>query len=265
MRPNYTLQKLRAGGRAIGYWLGSHNPWISRLIAHQGLLDWVMIDGEHTPVDTSVLALCCGFLADGSQGRVAPMARVAAGTVDQIKRVLDSGAQGVLVPLVNTAEHAAEIVQHAKYPPAGARGNGGMLAHLAFGADRLEYSSEANDHIMVSVQIETREAVANIDAICQVKGIDCAFVGPNDLHIAHGLPPSYWTNTGPFHDAASRVLAAAQRHGVIPGILCANAEQARDRLAEGWRFVGLGSDVSLVMTGIQDAVATVKTALNAST
>jgi 4-hydroxy-2-oxoheptanedioate aldolase len=254
MRPNYTLEKLRSGKRAVGYWLGSHNPMIARLIAHQGLLDWVMIDGEHTPVDTSVLALCCGFLADASQGRVTPMARVADGTVDQIKRVLDSGAQGVLVPLVNTAEQAAAVVQHAKYPPFGARGNGGMLAHLSFGADRLDYTRNANAQIMVSVQIETQEAVNNIDAICQVEGIDSVFVGPNDLHIAYGLPPGYWSESGPFHDAVTRVLTAAQRHGVIPGILCANAEQAHARLAEGWQFVGLGSDVSLVLNGIQSAI-----------
>ncbi len=254
MRPNYTLEKLRAGGCAIGYWLGSHNPLIARLIAHQGLIDWVMIDGEHTPVDTSTLALCCGFLADGSQGRVTPMARVAAGTVDQIKRVLDSGAQGVLVPLVNTPAQAAEIVQHAKYPPTGARGNGGMLAHLSFGADRLDYSREANHQIMVAVQIETQEAVANIEAICRVKGIDSVFIGPNDLHIAYGLPPGYWSSSGPFHDAVTRVLGVAQRHGVIPGILCATAEQARDRLSEGWRFVGLGNDVALVLNGIEHAV-----------
>ena len=253
MRPNLTLQKLRAGQPATGIWLGSHNPHVARILAHQGLLDWLMIDCEHTPVDTSTLALCCGFIADGSQGKCSPMARVTAGTVDQIKRVLDSGAQGVLVPLVNTPAMAAEVVQHAKYPPEGARGNGGMLAHLSFATDRLDYTQHANREIMVAVQIETRQAVENIDAILDVPGIDCAFIGPNDLHIAYGFAPSYWSEGNSFHTAAMRVLAACKRKQVIPGILCANATQAKARIADGFTFVGFGNDVSLLMGALESA------------
>jgi 4-hydroxy-2-oxoheptanedioate aldolase len=251
MRPNFTLQKLRAGQPATGIWFGSHNPLVARILARQGLLDWMMIDCEHTPVDTSAVALCAGFIADSSQGRCAPMARVTAGTVDQIKRVLDSGAQGVLVPLVNTPAMAAEVVQHAKYPPQGARGNGGMLAHLSYDTDRADYTAHANEEIMVGIQIETREAVDNIDAILDVPGIDCAFIGPNDLHIAYGFAPSFWSEGNDFHAAALHVLAACQRKGVIPGILCANATQAKARIAEGFRFVGFGNDVSLLMSAVE--------------
>lgn len=250
MRPNYTLQKLRAGQNAFGIWHATQSPHIARLLAFQGCVDWIMVDGEHTPIDTSTLSLCCSAAADASRGRCTPMARVAAGTVDQIKRVLDSGAQGVLVPLVNTPEQAAEVVQFAKYPPQGVRGNGGMLPHLGFAATRADYTANANRETMVSIQIETRQAVENIDAILSVPGIDCAFIGPNDLHISYGFSPSYWTDSGPFHDAAMRVLKACQRAGVIPGILSANAAQAKARAAEGFRFVGYGSDVSLMMTGV---------------
>jgi len=257
MRPNYTLQKLRAGIPATGIWLNSHNPHVARILARQGLLDWMMIDCEHTPVDTSTMALCCGFIADSSQGKCSPLARVTAGTVDQIKRVLDAGAHGVLVPLVNTPAMAAEVVQHAKYPPEGARGNGGMLAHLAFDTDRADYTIHANDEIMVSIQIETREAVDNIDAILDVPGIDCAFIGPNDLHIAYGFAPSFWSEGSAFHDAVMRVLAACKRKNVIPGILCANAAQAKARIADGFTFVGFGNDVTLLMSAVEAGHASI--------
>jgi 4-hydroxy-2-oxoheptanedioate aldolase len=111
---------------------------------------------------------------------------------------------------------------------------------------------------MVAIQIETREAVDNIDEILSVPGIDSAFIGPNDLHIAYGLDPSYWTNDGPFHEAAMRVLAACKRHNVIPGILCANAAQARDRIADGFTFVGLGSDIGLMLNALENAAKTAR-------
>ena len=130
MRSNHTLEVLRAGGTALGIWMPSSQPLTARMLAYQGCLDWLMFDGEHAPIDVSTLALCCAMTADISRGGCTPLTRVAAGTVDQIKRALDAGAQGVLVPLVNTAEQAAEVVQHAKYPPQGARGNGGLVCSL---------------------------------------------------------------------------------------------------------------------------------------
>jgi 4-hydroxy-2-oxoheptanedioate aldolase len=250
MRPNHTLVLLRAGKPALGIWFASGQPLVARLLAYQGLMDWLMIDGEHTPVDAQTAALCAGFITDTSRGTCTPLMRVAAGSVDQIKRALDGGAQGVLVPLVNTPEQAAEVVAHAKYPPHGARGNGGLLPHVGYATDRLTYTERAHHETMVAIQIETREAVDNIDAILSVPGIDCAFIGPNDLHISYGLPPGYWTPDGPFRAAVSSVLNACARHNVIPGILAANPAQARARIADGFTFVGMGSDVSLMLNAV---------------
>ena len=250
MRSNHTLEVLRAGGAALGIWMPSSQPLTARMLAYQGCLDWLMFDGEHAPIDVSTLALCCAMTADISRGGCTPLTRVAAGTVDQIKRALDAGAQGVLVPLVNTAEQAAEVVQHAKYPPQGARGNGGLLPHMGFAASRASYSVDANSQTMVAIQIETRQAVGNIDEILAVPGIDCAFIGPNDLHISYGQPPSYWSEDPGFQGAVRAVLAACARHKVIPGILCANAAQAKLRVAEGFRFVGYGSDLALMLSAV---------------
>jgi 4-hydroxy-2-oxoheptanedioate aldolase len=250
MRPNHTLALLRAGKPALGMWFSSGQPLLARLLAFQGCMDWIMIDGEHTPIDANAASLCAGFIADTSQGHCTPLMRVAAGSVDQIKRALDGGAQGVLVPLVNSAAQAAEIVQHAKFPPQGARGNGGMLPHIGYGTARGVYSEHANAETMVAIQIETREAVDNIDAILSVPGIDSAFIGPNDLHISYGMAPTYWTPDGPVHAAMLRVLNACKRHNVIAGILSANPAQAKARLADGFQFVGMGSDVSLMMNAV---------------
>jgi 2-keto-3-deoxy-L-rhamnonate aldolase RhmA len=250
MRPNHTLSLLRAGKPAFGIWFASGQPMIARLLAYQGLMDWMMIDGEHTPIDASTASLSAGFIADTSRGACTPLLRVTAGTVDQIKRALDGGAQGVLVPLVNTPQQAAEVVEYAKYPPHGARGNGGLLPHVGYATNRLTYTEHAHRETMVAIQIETQEAVENIDAILSVPGIDSAFIGPNDLHISYGLPPGYWTPDGPFHAAVTRVLAACARHNVIPGILAANPTQAKARIADGFKFVGMGSDVSLMLNAV---------------
>ncbi|MCX6017525.1 MAG: aldolase/citrate lyase family protein [Chloroflexi bacterium] len=250
MRPNHILQKLRAGEPAFGIWNTTQSPHISRMLAMQGAVDWLLLDGEHSPIDTNTLALSCSAIADASQGRCTPLARVANGTIDQIKRALDSGAQGILVPLVNTPEQAADVVRFAKYPPDGVRGNGGMLPHLGFATNRIEYTRHANRETMVAIQIETREAVENIDAILAVPGIDCAFIGPNDLHISYGLTPTYWSDAPDFLAAIDRVLAACKRAGVIAGILCADAQQATARTAQGFTFVGFGSDVGLLLAAV---------------
>lgn len=250
MRPNHTLQRLRAGDVSFGLWNTTQSPHISRMLAMQGAVDWLLLDGEHSPIDTNTLALSCSAIADASQGRCTPFARVANGTIDQIKRALDSGAQGVLVPLVNTPEQAADVVRFAKYPPEGVRGNGGMLPHLGFAAARPEYTRHANRETMVAIQIETREAIENIDAILAVPGIDCAFIGPNDLHISYGLSPTYWSDAPEFIDAIDRMLAACRHSGVIPGILSADSAQARARAEQGFRFVGFGSDVGLLLAAV---------------
>jgi 4-hydroxy-2-oxoheptanedioate aldolase len=248
MRSNPVLTALRAGRPSLGLWISSYHPQVVRLLASAGVTEWMTLDGEHSPIDSESMALCCGAIADVSQAACAPLVRVADGTVDQIKRALDGGAFGVVVPLVNSAEQAAQIVRFAKYPPMGVRGNGGMLPHIGFGATRPEYTARANSETAVIVQIETREAVDNIDAIVAVPGVDCAFIGPNDLHISYGHAPSYWSDAADFREACRNVVAACKRAGVAAGILCANGAQARDRIADGFTLVGYGSDVGILLS-----------------
>lgn len=251
MRANHTLTQLQAGQPAVGLWLTSHSPQIARLIAAQGLFDWLLVDMEHSPLDYATAAGMVAGIADISGGACSPIVRLANGTIDQIKHALDAGAHGVIVPMVNTAQDAANAVRYSRYPPMGERGAGGLLPHLTFGAaNHVDYIRDANTHIMVSVQIETGMAVENIDAIVDVPGLDMIFIGPFDLHISLGLPPGLWSDAPVFQDAFHKVKAACARRGLPLGTLAPNAEGASARFADGFTFVGMGTDMNHMVAAL---------------
>lgn len=252
MRQNRTLAQIRAGKPAVGLWLQSHQPQIARIIAAQGLFDWLLADMEHTPVDLSTTAAIMAAVADYSGGQCTPLVRVAQGTQYHIKQALDSGAQGIVVPIVNTADEAADIVRFARYPPAGERGAGGLLPHLAFGeANHVAYLQRANEEILVAAQIESQTAVANIEAILDVPGIDLIFIGPFDLHISLGLPPALWSDLPPFQAAVQKVVAACQRRNIPYGTLSPNAAGVKARLGEGYTLVGMGTDLMHMLAALR--------------
>lgn len=247
MRANTTLNQLRNGDAALGLWLQLGSTIAARLLAAQGSYHWLLVDLEHTPIDVSTTATMMAHISDVSAGRVTPLVRVPAGTIFHIKQALDSGAQGILVPLVNTEEEARAVVRFARYPPDGDRGVGGLLPHLGYGATRSEYTREANQQVLVAIQIETKQAIDNLDAILSVPGLDVIFIGPNDLHISYGLQPRYWSEEPAFREAVNKVLAACKARGLATGTLCADAATAKDRIADGFTFVGVGSDAGLLL------------------
>lgn len=247
MRQNATLARLRAGETALGLWLQLGSPITARLLAAQGSHHWLLVDLEHTATDLSTASAMMSAIADVSGGRVTPLARVPAGTQFHIKQVLDAGAHGVMVPMVNTAEEAADVVRFARYPPAGERGVGGFAPYLSFGTNRATYTREANEQVLVAIQIETRQAVEQIDAIAAVPGIDVLFIGPNDLHVSYGLTASYWSDAPAFRGAVDAVLAACKAHGLPAGILSGDGPTAKARVNEGFSFVGMGSDANLLL------------------
>lgn len=247
MRPNATLSKLRAGEAALGLWLQLGSISAARLLAAQGSYQWLLVDLEHTAIDLSTASLIMSAIADVSAARVTPMARVPAGSVFHIKQALDGGAQGILVPMVNTAEEAADIVRYSRYPPKGERGVGGFVPFIGFGATRAEYAREANDQILVAIQIETQQAVENIEAITDVPGLDVIFIGPNDLHVSYGLNPRYWSDEPAFRGGVEVVLRTCKSKGIPVGILCGGAAEAKQRVADGFAFVGVGSDANMLL------------------
>ena len=166
------------------------------------------------------------------------MARVAWNNPMLIKRLLDSGALGLVVPMVNSPEEAEQVVKAMKYPPEGFRSVGGGRLSV-YGSD---YTEKANDEILVVVQIEHIEAVKRVRDILSVKGVDACFIGPNDLAWSMGLRPGH-----PDHEEAiQETLRGAKDVGVAPGIHAGMAEDVNRRVEQGFRFVALNSDAGLL-------------------
>ena len=262
MRHNHMLAKIRERKPAMGLWLQTHSFHTARIIAAQGLFDWLLVDMEHTPVDLSTASMIFAAIADISAGECTPLARVPHGTMFHIKHALDAGAQGIVVPMINTAEEAADVVRFARYPPQGERGAGGLTPHFGFGTTaHVEYVNHANHEIMVAIQIETWESVMNINAILDTPGIDMVFIGPFDLHLSLGLPPGLWSELPEFLAAVDKVISACQQRNLPYGTIVPNAEGAKQRLAEGFTFVSLGTDFIHLLGSINTQFAQLRDAL----
>jgi 4-hydroxy-2-oxoheptanedioate aldolase len=239
---NGLKQHLAAGRPTFGTWVSLAHPWSTRVLARAGF-DWLTVDLEHAPIAWDDAALMFALIADNG---CVPLARVPAGDHDHIKRALDGGAWGVIVPMVDTAAQAAAVVAAAKYPPAGERSTGGGLHALSFGTTTADYYANADDQIVVIVQIESPTGIANLRAICAVPGVDAVLVGPNDLRTfmrtASG-PPS----AAEFEAAIERVRVIGAETGTPTGIVTFDAESALARAASGMTLIAVGSDV-LFMT-----------------
>lgn len=246
---------MRRGEAAVGLWLHSHSLQIARLIAARERFDWLLVDMEHTPLDVSAAGAIVAAIGDISAGRCTPLVRVPDGTIFHIKQALDAGAHGIIVPMVNTAEDAANVVRWSRYPPEGERGAGGIVPHLSFGTtNHKEYIRDANAKILVCVQVETAQAVENIEAILEVPGIDLVFIGPFDLHLSLGLTPGMWSDAPIFVDAVQKVIGACKARGIAYGTLTSDAEGAKARLADGFRFIGLGTDLNHLLNALDAQV-----------
>ncbi|MFN4260646.1 MAG: HpcH/HpaI aldolase family protein [Gemmataceae bacterium] len=250
MRPNPVKRALKAGQPAIGTWLSLGSITASRFMARTGL-SWLTVDIEHSLVDWETATHMFASIADA--GCIA-LARVPSNRHDHIKRVLDNGAHGIVVPMVNSREEAEAAVSAALYPPRGTRSVGGSVHALNFGASANDYYRHADDELLIVLQCEHIQAVENADAIFSVPGIDAIFVGPNDLaasmRSADGKPPSAEATA----QAMQHILATCQKHQVAPGLHVGSAEEAKMRAAEGWQFIAIGSELKMMLTGAAQVV-----------
>ena len=245
MRSNRIKRLLKEGKPAVGTWLTLGNVLAARLLARGGW-DWLTVDTEHNAIGIETAAACFAAVADA--GGI-PLARVPCNRHDHIKRVLDTGAFGVVVPMVNTRQEALEAVAACLFPPRGNRSVGGAAHALNFAASPADYYAKVNDELLIVLQCEHIQAVRDFDAVYSVPGIDAVFVGPNDLarsmHSADGKPPS----PEAFNQALADILAGCKRNKVAAGIHTFGAEEARLRIADGWQFIAVGSELKMMVEG----------------
>lgn len=233
-------EKWLRGEPSIGTWMSMAHPSIAEILAMAGY-DFVVVETEHTAIDVSeVLRLLMAIEQRGS----IPLVRLAWVDPIQAKAVLDSGAAGVLVPMVNTRADAELAVKMVKYPPMGYRGVG-LARAQGYGRHFDEYVNRANDDTLLIVQIEHKDAVANIEEILSVPGIDGTFIGPYDLSMSLGIPgelthPHVIAAKQAVLDATLGAGLVAGIHFVHPGTAAADTEAA---LAAGYRFIALGTDI----------------------
>ena len=233
-------QTFKEGRVSIGSWMSMAHVSIAEILASAGY-DWVVIETEHTAIDVSeALRL---MIAIEGRGAI-PLVRLAWNDPIQAKAVMDSGAAGVLVPMINSKADAELAVNSVKYPPLGQRGVG-LARAQGYGVTFDEYVQAANRDGLLMVQIEHIDAVRNIDEILSVPGIDGTFIGPYDLSLSMGM-------AGQLHHpeveaAKQRVQEATTAHGLVPGIHLVHpdtaAEEMRDCVALGYRFIALGTDI----------------------
>jgi len=235
------------GGVTVGGWCVIPSPFSAELMGRSGF-DWVCIDTQHGLIGFDQMAPMLQTLAiTGTPAFV----RVPWNTPGDIMKALDAGAQGVIVPMINSADDARRVVGACRYPPEGYRSWGPIRA--ALGVDG--YSPEVgNRRVVVAVMIETADGVAAADEILAVPGIDAVYVGPNDLAITHGMLPSADAFSDELAELVARVLAACQRHGVVPGVHCGSVDTARRWRDLGFRMLNVTSDAVFIRTGASAVV-----------
>ncbi len=239
MRPNKMLQAWRNGDQTVGAWLSAPSGHTAEVLAHSGF-DWLCVDMQHGLIDYTE---CTEMLRAISTTETVPIVRVPWNDPATIMKVLDAGAYGVVVPLVNNREEAERAVWAAKYPPAGGRSSGPARATLYAGSD---YQTHANDEIAVIAMIETKEGIDNLDEILSTPGIDCAYIGPSDLAYALGMAPTGDNRNEEHQQVVMEIYEACRRNGVAPGIHTSSLEFTQKWLEAGFQMVTLGSDVGFM-------------------
>jgi len=244
--------KLAEGPALLGLWQALASGYTADICARSGY-DWLLFDGEHSPNTAQTLLSQLQAVAPFP---LEAIARVPSGDPVSIKQYLDLGFTTLLVPMVDTAQQAAAVVSACRYPPHGIRGVASATARATgFGTDKA-YLKDAEQRLTLIVQIESRTALENIDAIAATEGVDALFVGPADLaaslgHLGNPLHPEV-------QDAIAHAKTRIDAAGKPAGIFALSPDDARRRIAEGFRFLSIGTDIGLLLSGAQALVGAVK-------
>lgn len=236
---NTFKSRMTAGETQIGLWCSLCSNIAAELVSYSGF-DWLLLDTEHSPNEVPDIL---GQLQASAKGTAHAIVRPAWNDPVLIKRYLDIGAATVLLPYVQNAEEAKAAVTATRYPPHGIRGVTGSGRASRFGRV-TDYLKKANDEICVLVQVETREAMARLDEIAAVPGVDGVFIGPSDLSASFGHigNPGHPEVQAAIEDAGKRIRKAGKGAGILTG----NEEEARRYIGWGYNFVAVGTDLVLL-------------------
>ena len=242
---NPLKEKLKKGEAVIGTFVSTGHPDVAEWLSRVGF-DWLLLDSEHAPAGYETLQRM--MQAMNGSGCI-PLVRPQWNDLVVMKRVLDIGAYGVLIPWVNSREEAENAVRYCKYPPEGIRGWGPRRAGM-FDPD---YFKTANDELLITIQIETKKALDNLDEILSVPGIDACYIGPWDLSVSlgFGVPPPW--NEPRYIEAYDKVLEAASKHGKPAGMFC-TSENVEWALEKGFIFNTVDSDDTFLFKGARIAL-----------
>jgi 4-hydroxy-2-oxoheptanedioate aldolase len=241
-------KQLRAGTPKLGLFLNAHSPTVAEQLAHSGY-DWLLVDSQHGPMGYEKLSAMLSGIANGG---AKSLVRVG-GYSDRpgIQQSLDIGADGVLVPYINTAEEARQAVSCARYPTVGTRSV--YFPQRSMNKEGLlGYAGGANSNVIVALQVETADCIKNIDEIASVPGVDILFLGQNDLCMSMGLYEKYefpHMYTSPELGAATeKLVAAARKNKAILGLFLFGTSRVGEFLDKGFPFISIGNDLHHVLT-----------------
>jgi 2-keto-3-deoxy-L-rhamnonate aldolase RhmA len=256
--PNRIKQLLHSGQSVIGTMVAElRQPVVMQLLANAGF-NFVIIDNEHGPFTIETIA---DLSRAAQQVSLTPIVRVPEIAYPYIAQSLDAGAQGIMIPRVTGPEQVRQAVGMMKYPPQGSRGNAMSRGYTRFQSGNVgEVMAEANRQTMLVVQIETREAMDNLEEIVSVPGVDAALIGPNDLSIALDVPGQLDSLT--MQAAMEKTIAACRQHGVMPALHINNLELAAKWAKAGMRMLSHSAEIGLMVQGGRTATTAIGAAFN---
>lgn len=252
-------EALESDGHPLGTWISIGHPTVAEAAANLDI-DFVLVDTEHTTTSLETVEDMQRGV-EAASGATETIVRVPWNDPVRLKRVLDIGVAGVMVPMIGSGEEAERLVRALRYPPSGERGIASGRA-TDYGLTFEEYVTNANGTILTIAQIETEEGLENVEEIAAVEGIDALFVGPADLSGALGLFGEWESQR--FTDSVERIVDAGHAADTPVGTLAMDVDDIESRLDQGFDFLIAGKDTALLMDGIQEALDVYEDALSRS-
>lgn len=254
MRGNRTKTLLRQGKTVIGCWLEEvRTPAITHLLAAAGL-DFLIVDMEHGAYNMETMA---DIVRMARLVEITPIVRAPDLTWERVGRILDAGAQGLMLPRVETPDQVRDFMAYLKYPPAGRRGMASGLGNTDFRwVTTPEYIAHANEETLIIIQIENSTAVANLTGLAQVPGVDVFFIGPEDLSISMGFAGQQ--GHPQVQETISQIIATTRQHNIAPGIHTSDLAAIGPLHEQGVRFIAYASDIEFIYNGAAQGAQTLK-------